>query len=297
MAKIIFRIIIATLPVAVLVFVLASCDSKKKTKEAFYVGVNESLTISSDFIRKSTESALMSLENKAANPVTKVRAEVWLEKASIVRKISNDAYKYLDSIKQTVVSKKSSTISKTIANSILNRLKEYETRLLGVDLKINNALKDDIVITPFYFDSGNQNTNNNFFDLFESENEIAVINMLINRVVLAENKVVFFCDNNVTINDNFFSTYSCIIATSTSYVKGGEEIEITAGIGSFTNPNNTEIIINNKAVSLSGQNTALYTFKAAANPGKYRVPVKITYIDQDGNRQTVEKQVEYTVAQ
>ena len=41
---------------------------------------------------------------------------------------------------------------------------------------------------------------------------------------------------------------------------------------------------------------AHYKLKAASRPGKYYVPVKINYTDQNGKQQTVQKEIEYTVA-
>jgi len=41
---------------------------------------------------------------------------------------------------------------------------------------------------------------------------------------------------------------------------------------------------------------AVCNLKARAKPGKYYVPVKIIYYDQDGRKQSIQKEIEYTVA-
>jgi hypothetical protein len=51
-----------------------------------------------------------------------------------------------------------------------------------------------------------------------------------------------------------------------------------------------------RIVALKGNALAVYKLKAPSKPGKYYVPVKINYTDQDGSQQTVQKEIEYTVA-
>lgn len=99
-----------------------------------------------------------------------------------------------------------------------------------------------------------------------------------------------------TDGDGFFTSYQAIVGQSSSYVKAGEKIEITAGIGSFSTQERPVITINRNNVSLRETGAAVYSFKASNKPGKHFVPVKIEFTNQDGQKMTQEFNVKYTVA-
>jgi len=79
-------------------------------------------------------------------------------------------------------------------------------------------------------------------------------------------------------------------------VQAGERIEIFAGVGEFRSDMKCEIFIYGKQVNIKDNAVAHYRLKAASTPGKYFVPVKINYTDQNGARQSIQKRIEYTVA-
>ena len=87
-----------------------------------------------------------------------------------------------------------------------------------------------------------------------------------------------------------------IVAQNSTIVQAGEQVEITAGLFSFRFEQKPDIYVYEKKISLDANGFAIYKLKAAAKPGKYYVPLKINYTDQDGRQQSVQKEIEYTVA-
>ena len=73
-------------------------------------------------------------------------------------------------------------------------------------------------------------------------------------------------------------------------------MEIMAGVGAFSKAAKPEIAFGGNTIPIDESGVAIYKFKASGTPGKYKVSVKITYIDQEGKEQMLSKDVEYTVA-
>jgi hypothetical protein len=80
-----------------------------------------------------------------------------------------------------------------------------------------------------------------------------------------------------------------------SYLKAGDKIEITPGVGSFSRAAQPKIVINGKKIELNDMAVAITKIKVSDKPGKHFIPVQITYTDQGGRQQTISKDVEYMV--
>jgi hypothetical protein len=94
-----------------------------------------------------------------------------------------------------------------------------------------------------------------------------------------------------------YDIYPGFAAINSRYFKAGEEAEIIAGTGSFNKYVWPTIVIDNRDVPLDADGAAHYKFKASDKVGKHIIPVKIYYIDREGKRQTITKNIEYTVAE
>ena len=108
-------------------------------------------------------------------------------------------------------------------------------------------------------------------------------------------RVVQFCHNKVGEVAVRFDTYAAIVGQNSTYLMPGQELEITAGVGAFSNGAKPTITI-------GGQNLTSWTLKElllakipGGGVGPHTVPVRITYIDQEGKHQVIEKIVEYKV--
>jgi hypothetical protein len=93
-----------------------------------------------------------------------------------------------------------------------------------------------------------------------------------------------------------FDALHSIMTISSSYVKAGQSVEVTAGIGQFTKVAKPHITIDGKEGKLDDGGVAVYTFSAKGKPGKYQVPVIIEFYNPDGTLATLTRQLEYVIA-
>jgi hypothetical protein len=107
--------------------------------------------------------------------------------------------------------------------------------------------------------------------------------------------MIQFCYYKIPDPESFYETYSVMVEHSSDYVKAGDEVEVTAGVGAFSLKGRPIININGRNISPEADGVAYYKFKAPKNPGKHFVPVEVRFTDQDGRKQTITKSVEYTV--
>jgi gliding motility-associated protein GldM len=117
-----------------------------------------------------------------------------------------------------------------------------------------------------------------------------------NDVKTAENRVVALFHEQVGKVVVRFDTYAAVIGQSSSYVMPGQEIEITAGVGAFSKAAQPQITINGSGAAL-GEDGAAHSKFISGGVGTHTVPVTIVYTDQEGKKQTIQKNIEYTVGQ
>jgi hypothetical protein len=137
-----------------------------------------------------------------------------------------------------------------------------------------------------------------FFDDNPTIAALAILSKFQNNIRINENRTIVFCYNKIDHIDGYGldEFYSPFVVISSSHVKGGEEIEITSGVGGFSKAALAEIVIDRRNVSLDPVGAAHYKFKASDKPGTHRVPVKISFTDREGKKQTITNNIGYTVA-
>jgi hypothetical protein len=111
---------------------------------------------------------------------------------------------------------------------------------------------------------------------------------------MAENKITSLIHSQTAYHPIHYWPWP-IITQSSSIVKAGEEVKITAGIGGFMTNNKTEVLINGKNVPLNDLGVAEYSFSTSSVAGTYKIPIKMTYSDQDANVRVIERIITYKV--
>ncbi|MBS1656203.1 MAG: hypothetical protein JSU05_15225, partial [Bacteroidetes bacterium] len=110
-----------------------------------------------------------------------------------------------------------------------------------------------------------------------------------------ENVIIAFCLSEIPriiIDD--FGAY-VIVGQSSTIVQPKQDIQIDAGIGAFNRAVLPEVIVDSVNIKIDYDGAAHYRFKAPSETGEYSIPIKISYLDQDGKREVVEKNIEYKV--
>ena len=296
----IFRI--GSKPVLVIISFLmvtffSSCSDRSESELAVFKALDESLVNSTLTINKSTETTLALMQQKQYDPTTTHRANIWQPKAILIQKLTTDIYVYIENIKSRMI-KKAIENNSAVVMQLNDQLIKYKRGLIAIDSQMTEVFKNTVFFTPSFdsVDNKHQNINKIFFENTPLIAAQAMLSRLQNNIKISENKMVDFCNNQVGSFIEYYSSYSAIVAQSKSYVRAGEEIEITSGVGYFSSREaQPEITVNGTKAEINENGVAVYKFKASTKAGKHIVPVKINFTDQYRNIQLVTKDVEYSV--
>lgn len=115
---------------------------------------------------------------------------------------------------------------------------------------------------------------------------------------MTEKMLIEYCSMNAAgcglgITYNMFTPLAVL---SSSYVKKGQPIEITAGVGAFSIVMKPLIIIDGKDVKVDNDGTAVHQFTADGNPGKHSIMVEIEFNKPDGTKGHFIQSLNYTIA-
>src|SRR5688572_1457853 len=294
--------------ISYIVILHASCSEKPTKNLAIIKALDESLSNSNKLLFVSTTDYMVSLKAKLSDHSTYLRASIWYPKAERIQNLSANIYNYIESIKTELSGKsiKESDIDAVsrffddVSYQLYDRLLKFKKKILEVDTLIALKFQNSLVV----FTRSNEPTTNskdNLAKIFFSNSSVSAASAMLvrlqNNIRTVELNMVGFCHEQcgkVTIGPCIVDWP--IVGLSSGVVQSGEKIEITAGVGSFYSDIDPEVFIYNKKIPLKEDALAVYRLRAASQPGKYYVPIKFIYTDQDGKRQTVQKEIEYTVA-
>lgn len=271
---------------------LLSCNNGSKTDREIIKAMEESLINSNKTVSSSSELILASLEDKIYDPTTEERAKIWLPKAQKIQEFSSKLYDYIEQLKT------GEKIGSEKASLLLKKMKEFKYNMLNTDSLVRVTFESPVfvnsLIDSIYFSE--EVFFRQFFKGASKKSANAFLSKLQNNVVVFENKLLSFCHEQNSRPPIFYNFSSEIISQSSEVVEPGKELDITAGIGIFSRAANPRISINNKKVPLNQYGVSKYFFKAQTIPGTYSIPIKISFVDQDGKEQLIETRVKYTVA-
>jgi hypothetical protein len=123
----------------------------------------------------------------------------------------------------------------------------------------------------------------------------SILNRKLFEISSLENAMIRTCKyNSQTFSCLRFIKYGIIVGQSSTHVKKGDVLTITAGMGEFSSHNKPQININNKAIEVNGGH-ASYKLKVNGAIGKNKIPVQVEYLDENGKRNIKTEIVEYTI--
>ncbi len=281
--------------------------------------VDNSLQQTNTTVNNSTQTILASLTEKMSDPQTGEKAKVWQPKAKQVEGYSKTVYDYIQSLKDKILiaadgdpkNKAKSfkednldvathlMVEKGEGKKLYKALEDYKNNVLNVDPAIKaefaNSLQIDLTKPPTT-NKGNNTWEAAYFRMVPTVAALTILSKFQNDVKTTENKIVAYCHEQVGKVSVRFDTYAAIIGQNSTYLMPGQELEVTAGVGAFSKAALPEVTIGGQRVAI-GEDGAAHTKLAAGGVGSRSVPVVIVYTDQEGKKQTITKQVEYTVGQ
>lgn len=287
-----------------------SCEPQKENSPKLLKELYRNSKQSSDLIKGYNITLLKTLEDRLNDPRTAERTRLFYPSAKRVKEISDSALKLLEDFNTALILNSNGQGFEFAKNKaveeILNKwpafhtyFKKYQRDIFTVDTAFDEIYKNpDIKNDEFGFiPATNLDSILPESDLkMLSAGEFALfISILEKNILFTENVILYFCSMKTVSNFDGYWSIIPLMHISSTCVKEGEQIEVTAGVGAFETSSHPEIIINGtKIESELGYGT--YTFNTPQKAGKYFVPVKIILTDPiDGKQKLVEKNLSYTV--
>jgi len=257
-----------------IICLLAAAACRNHTDIARINTLTESLNKSNKVIALQTEQLYLTLKNIANETYYHSNTKPWLPKILRVKEMSNDLYRYIDSLEK--VPKEPFDLSKRLSG----KLTTYQQAIIDL-FKPEGFGDDSTVQLPL---------------LKNSLSGQALLTKALNDVLIFENAVATYCFNHAPRLRMRCEFYLPVIGLTSSYVKKGQTISLTAGIGDFINPSDAKVIINGTQVNKPLDKPAEFKMVANGAPGKHFIPIKIEFTRPDGVIATFEKNIEYEIA-
>ncbi len=282
--------------------------------------VDNSLNKTNTTISNSTATIMQSFQEKMSESATAAKARLWYPKAQTAQQLSQEMYIYIDNLRNRIHKEAGFDPAKNgdstfkednqdIATRMMitngegkklqDKLSEYKKKLLAIDPIISQQFGNNLQVDlsmPKVQNKGNKTWQSAYFYMVPTVAAMTILRKFQNDVKTSENRVVAYFHEQVGKVAVRFDTYTAIVGQSSNYVMPGQEVEIMAGVGAFSKAAQPQITINGSGAALGEDGAARVKF-AAGSLGNHSVPINITYVDQEGNKQTISKTIEYTVGQ
>lgn len=305
----------------VAILLLTACRQQENVNQL--KEINEGLVKANNAINDKSKFIYETLRDKLKDPQVHEVALVWLARAEVVSRQASQVKMCIEGLKDEIV-KRSDSLRKNdnrIVKDLLeinrrgeelfNKLALYNDSLYIVfrkheficnQLMVANLQNDSIgfskkvPLSSMWNDSLKSDRYRNSREWVRNKFAnsspllaIAMLNTIESDVTLAENFLIEYC-NNLSI-DNFcgYDKFLAIGSISSRYVKPGDTVEVTAGMGMFGDVMRPHITIDGITQRLNSDKVAIYSFVANGKPGCHYIPVKIEYMGPDGTRQTATK--------
>ena len=201
--------------------------------------------------------------------------------------------------------------------NLYTKLADYKKQVLAIldpnEFKDNPILQKDIATKRAEFDktlpldlrvpdkahaekSGDEakDWTFNYFHMTPTIASLTILAKFENDVKNSESQLVDYIHSQVGKVKVVFDKFQAIAQSNTSYAMPGDPIEITAGVGAFSEAAKPKIYMNGQLQPLTSDGTALFK-TTASGAGEHTVDVKIEYVTPDGKVVPVNKKVNYTV--
>jgi gliding motility-associated protein GldM len=285
--------------------------------------VNTSLKTTNDNITSSNNTLYATLNEKLNKAESAEKAHIWQPRAMQAKQLSDNMMTYIDSlqkelkiaadrrvkwddvIKDSVEDYKAENLdastrmfeTKGEGNKLKARLDEYKQRMLAIDPSIKaefeNVFPVNTTPPPSREDGKQKDFTQSFFHMTPTIAAITILSKFENNIKNAENMIVTYCDNQIGKVDLHMDLAAVLVGQSSNYLMPGQELEVTAGVGSYSSAASPKISINGSDVKVDeGQGTYKTNVSGA---GEHSVTVNVTYHDEHNALKTETRTIKYVV--
>jgi gliding motility-associated protein GldM len=135
----------------------------------------------------------------------------------------------------------------------------------------------------------------NYFHMTPTVAAVTILSKLQSDVKNTEAQVVDWCHQQIGSVKLVYNKFQAIAQANTSYAMPGDQIEIVAGVGAFSDAAKPKITIGGQSIPVGTDGTALWKTTASGS-GNKAVEVVIEFNKPDGSTERVTKTVKYEVA-
>lgn len=298
-----------------IVLLFSSCSDNSNSNLEIFRTSDAGFRTSTETISSSNMQIYHALESRLHDPQYS-KVEIWEHIAMQVHLISDSITQYITRLKADL-KKEAGQYKKGEAErydeknfkavnrlfdikgeELFHRMINYRKNILSLDTLLNNQFEHIVRLFSPSFDYKTQSSVEfvkTFFNKIPAVGAMAVLSKFENDVRVNENMFITFCINKTYRSFCGYNRYVPLIMQSSNYLKAGNNLEITAGIGSFSVECRPQIIINGKNIQVDTDGVAIYNFKTPLKAGKYVMPIKMEYTKPDGTKSYFTKNIEYTV--
>jgi gliding motility-associated protein GldM len=290
-----------------------------------FVTVNGSITKSNDLITDKNKLTYESFAEKLKDPQTHAQAEAWAPKADEAKKLSGDLYSYIEQLKADLEKAAGTHENHTTGKQEINadnldaairlmdtegkgkelytKLGAYKTQMLALvepqeKAHFEKALPVDLTVPASK--SGNKYGNDvngwtqSYFHMTPAIAALTILSKFQNDVKNSESQLVDYFHSKIGEVKIVYNKFQAIATSNTTYAMPGDPVEITAGVGAFSDAAKPRISINGQSMPLTADGTAIFK-TSASGTGDHTVNVNIEFNKPDGTVEHVNKVVKYTV--
>jgi gliding motility-associated protein GldM len=292
-----------------------------------FVTVNGSITKSNDLITDKNKLTYESFAEKLKDPTTHAQAEAWAPKADQAKQLSADLFAYIETLKgdleKAAGTHENHVTGKQEINAdnldaairimdkegkgkvLYTKLGDYKKNmlaLLGNDAKevehFDKALPIDLTVPASK--SGNKYGNDvngwiqSYYHMTPAIAALTILSKFQNDVKNSEAQMVDYFHSKIGEVKLVYNQFQAIATSNTTYAMPGDPVEITAGVGAFSDAAKPKITINGQSMPISAEGTALFK-TTASGTGEHTVNVTIDFNKPDGSIGHVVKAIKYTV--
>jgi hypothetical protein len=308
-----------------IVFFVALISCKDKNDSNALKAINQGLELANADMEERNEYVYTDLAEKTMDPQTAAKAAIWRPRAIDVGSKSTKLITYIDSLKKEIALFKESS-----GNAIKRSFEEKGNELYGKLVMYSQDLTDAWDLDP-YTDNpifrqqlekvvamfkknvairfgllvgdsssgfvGAQIWIEQYLNNSNSLLTMAMLNKIQNDILITENGLIQYCKIYSTKYTCGYDQFHTVAVLSSAYVKAGQSIEVSAGVGQFSAASKPRITIDGAVCKMLDDGAAVYSFTAKGKPGNYHVPVTIEFYKPDGTLAQVNKQLQYTIAE
>jgi len=296
--------------------------------------VNNSLVTANGIISDKNNTVYANFKRKVEDPKTAAKAAIWQPKALEAKRLADDAFTYLENLKQDL---KSQSDLKTVngeesfrednidaptrflvegpkGKELEQKLANFKSSMLAIlkPEEFNGAgqeeVKKDVTAAKAQFakslpldltipktqNQGNKDWQSAYFRMTPTIAAITILSKFQNDVKNSEAQMVDYFIKKVGEVVLEYDQFQAIASQSSEYLMPGQELTITGGVGAFSKAAAPIITIDGANVPLNNEGVAERKFNVEG-PGSYSKRITISYKKPDGTTDVLNKEIKYTV--